>query len=109
MDHSIWEDKIWPVLAHRIPQFDTLKVINSWVGHYSYNIFDQNAVLGSHPQIKNFILANGFSGHGLQQRPAVGRGISEIVIYGEYRSLDLSQLNFNRFIEDKPFLERAIK
>jgi glycine/D-amino acid oxidase-like deaminating enzyme len=108
MDHSIWEDKIWPALAHRIPQFDRLKVINSWVGHYSYNIFDQNAVLGPHPQIKNFIFANGFSGHGLQQSPAVGRGISEIVIYGEYRSLDLSPLNFNRFIEDKPFLERAI-
>ncbi|MFL2789774.1 MAG: NAD(P)/FAD-dependent oxidoreductase [Paracoccaceae bacterium] len=108
MDHSIWEDKIWPALVHRIPQFDRLKVINSWVGHYSYNIFDQNAVLGPHPQIKNFIFANGFSGHGLQQSPAVGRGISEIVIYGEYRSLDLSPLNFNRFIEDKPFLERAI-
>ncbi len=108
MDYSIWETKIWPVLAHRIPQFDALKVINSWVGHYAYNVFDQNAVLGPHPEIKNFIFANGFSGHGLQQSPAVGRGISERIIYGGYRSLDLSSLNFNRIIENKPFLERAI-
>ena len=63
---------------------------------------------GAPPEIKNFIFANGFSGHGLQQSPAVGRGISELIIYGGYRTLDLSSLNFNRIIENKPFLERAI-
>ena len=108
LDHDIWENKIWPALFHRIPQFDSLKVINSWVGHYSYNLFDQNAILGPHPKVSNFIFANGFSGHGLQQSPAVGRGIADLIIYGEYRGLDLTPLHFNRVIENKPFIERAI-
>ena len=108
IDHGVWENKIWPALINRIPQFDALKVINSWVGHYDYNVLDQNAILGYHPHVKNFIFANGFSGHGLQQSPAIGRGISELIAYGEYRSLNLSDFSYDRIIKNEPFLERAI-
>ena len=69
---------------------------------------DQNAILGYHPHVKNFIFANGFSGHGLQQSPAIGRGISELISYGEYRSLNLSDFSYDRIIKNEPFLERAI-
>ena len=107
-DHNIWEEKIWPVLAHRIPSFERIKLMNSWVGHYAYNIFDQNAIIGAHPQMKNFIFANGFSGHGFQQAPAIGRGIAELISTGRYQTLDLTPFSVNRIIADEKFLEIAI-
>ena len=82
--------------------------MNAWAGHYAFNTFDQNAIIGSHPEVTNFFFANGFSGHGLQQSPAVGRGISELIIYNKYINLDLKSLSPIRLIEKKPFLEMAI-
>ena len=107
-DHTIWQDHVWPLIATRIPQFEAIRVTASWAGHYAYNILDHNAVLGAHNQVSNFIFANGFSGHGLQQSPAVGRGISELITYGEYRALDLSSFSYQRIIDDRPLLETAI-
>jgi glycine/D-amino acid oxidase-like deaminating enzyme len=108
MDHSIWEAKIWPAVANRIPQFDAVKVINAWAGHYDYNVLDQNAILGPHSVISNFMFCNGYSGHGFQQSPAMGRGLSELIIYGAYRSLDLSPFGFSRIERNEPFLEHAV-
>ncbi len=107
-DHSLWQEKVWPIIAARIPQFEAIKLINSWAGHYAYNTFDQNAILGRHTTVENFIFVNGFSGHGLQQSPAMGRGTSELIIYGEYRSLDLTPFDFQRIERDEPFNEKAI-
>lgn len=107
-DHSIWEQKVWPVIANRIPQFEAIKLVNSWAGHYAYNTLDQNAILGPHTEVENFIFVNGFSGHGFQQSPAMGRGISELITYGEYRSLDLTPFGYSRIVENKPFLEKAV-
>jgi glycine/D-amino acid oxidase-like deaminating enzyme len=107
-DHALWEEKVWPILAHRIPKFQALRLIRSWVGHYAYNTLDQNAVLGPHPRVKNFFFANGFSGHGLQQSPAVGRGLAEYLTYGEYRGLDLGPFGFARIKANQPFTEKAV-
>ena len=107
-DHSIWENKVWPVIANRIPQFEAIKLKNSWAGHYAFNSFDQNAILGPHSSVENFIFVNGFSGHGLQQSPAMGRGISELITYGEYRTLDLTPFNYDRIEQNTPFNEKAI-
>ncbi len=107
-DHSLWEEKVWPAIAHRIPQFEALRLIQSWAGNYAYNTLDQNAIVGPHPEIGNFLFVNGFSGHGFQQSPAMGRGISEWVIYGGYRTLDLSMFSMNRVLEGISFLEVAI-
>ncbi|MGB5557717.1 MAG: FAD-binding oxidoreductase [Paracoccaceae bacterium] len=108
MDHTIWEDKVWPAIAARVPAFERVKVINSWVGHYAYNTLDQNAIVGPHPEVGNFIFVNGFSGHGLQQSPAMGRGVSELITYGAYRSLDLGPLGYERIVANQPLLERAV-
>jgi glycine/D-amino acid oxidase-like deaminating enzyme len=108
MDHAIWEDKIWPAVANRIPQFEAIKVINSWAGHYDYNVLDQNAILGPHSVVENFMFCNGFSGHGFQQSPAMGRGLSELIIYGGFRTLDLSPFSFKRIERGEPFLEKAV-
>ena len=88
VDYQLWETKVWPILAHRIPVFEKIKLSNAWAGHYAFNTFDQNAIIGPHPEINNFFFANGFSGHGLQQSPAVGRGISELIIYNQYINSD---------------------
>jgi len=107
-DHSIWENKVWPILATRIPQFEAIKLRNSWAGHYAYNTFDQNAILGRHTQVENFIFVNGFSGHGFQQSPAMGRGTAELIAYGEYRALDLSPFNYDRIEKGEKFVEKAV-
>lgn len=106
-DH-LWEEVIWPALWHRAPGFDAVKVIRRWSGHYAYNTLDQNAILGPHPAMPNIYLINGFSGHGLQQAPAVGRGVAEHILYGNWQSLDLSDLSVERMLAGKPFAEKAI-
>ena len=108
MDHGIWQDHIWPTIASRIPQFEAVKVQREWVGHYDFNLLDQNAITGPHPEVTNFLFLNGFSGHGLQQSPAMGRGTAEWLTYGAYRTLDLSPLGFARIAAGRPFREKAI-
>ncbi len=107
-DRDIWEDKVWPVLANRIPAFERVKVTGKWVGHYAHNTVDQNVIVGPHHEVGNFIFANGFSGHGMQQSPAIGRAIAELLTYGAYRSLDMTPLGYERIVEARPFLETAI-
>jgi FAD-dependent oxidoreductase domain-containing protein 1 len=105
VNYGWFEEHIWPILAHRVPAFEAIKMENAWAGHYAYNLLDQNAVLGPHPEISNFIFANGFSGHGLQQSPAVGRAIAELITTSSYQSLDLSVFGFERFLTAKAVKE----
>lgn len=107
-DHSLWEEKVWPAIANRIPQFEQVKVMQSWVGHYDYNTLDQNAIIGPHPEMPNFLFSNGFSGHGLQQSPALGRGLAEWIALGEYRSLDLTPFGIERVLRGEAFVEDAV-
>ncbi|MBC7142471.1 MAG: FAD-binding oxidoreductase, partial [Rhodobacteraceae bacterium] len=107
-DHAQFEELIWPKLYARSEGFDAVKVTRFWVGHYDYNTLDQNAVLGRWPGHANFHVAAGFSGHGLQQAPAVGRGLAEVILTGGYRTLDLSPLGAERVLAKRPFLEKAV-
>lgn len=107
-DLHLFEEVIWEQLYARAPGFDAVKVIRHWVGHYAYNTLDQNAILGPHPDLPNLFLANGFSGHGLQQSPAVGRGVAEHLLTGGWQSLDLSDLSVERVLAGRPFRERAV-
>jgi len=104
-DWPLFEEAIWPVLATRIPAFEAIKPTRAWAGHYDYNTLDQNAVIGPHPEARNFLFANGFSGHGLQQAPAVGRAIAELVVHGGYRTIDCTALGYARVAENRPFRE----
>ncbi len=108
MDHELWFDHIWPIIATRIPQFEAIKIVNEWAGHYAYNVFDHNAIMGPHDEVENFIFLNGFSGHGLQQSPAMGRGTSEYITYGEYRTLDLTPFHYERVTQNAPLIEKAV-
>ncbi|MCH2164475.1 MAG: FAD-binding oxidoreductase [Marinovum sp.] len=108
MDHGFWELHAWPAIATRIPQFEAIKVQSEWAGHYSMNCFDQNAILGPHTEVENFFFLNGFSGHGLQQSPAMGRGTAEWLTYGTYRSLDLTPFHYERIALGDPIVEKAV-
>ena len=108
MDQTLWENHIWPVIATRIPQFESVRLTNEWGGQYSMNTFDHNAIMGPHTVVENFVFLNGFSGHGLQQSPAMGRGTAEYLTYGEYRSLDMSLFNYERIETNSPIIEKAI-
>ena len=108
VDYEIFEDILWPKLAHRIPRFEAVRMIRAWAGHYDFNSFDQNGIIGAHPGIPNYFMATGFSGHGVQQAPAVGRAISELLIYGRYVSLDLSRLGYERVLAETRYAESNI-
>jgi FAD-dependent oxidoreductase domain-containing protein 1 len=104
-DRGAFESVVWPALARRVPAFDQVRLLDTWAGHYEVNTLDHNAVVGPHPTIANFVLANGFSGHGLQQAPAVGRGLAEWIVTGGYETLDLSPLGYQRIERSEPIRE----
>ena len=106
-DRDRFMDALWPELAKFVPAFDSLKLVRGWAGLYAVNTLDGNAILGEWPEVKGLFLANGFSGHGLQQAPAVGRYISELV-NGRSPTLDLSVFNPERILENKPLSESGI-
>lgn len=103
-----FEDIVWPALAERSSAFEAIKLINRWAGHYDYNTLDHNLIVGPHPDLPNFIFANGFSGHGLQQGPATGRAVAELILHGGYRTLDLTDVGYARIPANRPFLEKAV-
>ena len=107
-DLAAFEDFVWPTLAERIPAFEALRLQRAWAGYYEMNTFDHNAIVGLHPACSNLVFANGFSGHGLQQSPAVGRGLAELITTGAYQTLDLSPLGWPRVLEGQPLLERNV-
>jgi glycine/D-amino acid oxidase-like deaminating enzyme len=108
MDNDLWENTVWPILFNRIPQFESLKLISQWAGHYAMNTLDQNAIIGPHNTVQNFFFQNGFSGHGTQQAPAMGRAIAELLTYGSYKTIDMSAFKYERLLNGHKVIEEAI-
>ena len=108
MEDAMFHDHVWPELAHRIPQLETLKLTGGWAGYYELNTWDYNGFVGPHPACPNMIFATGFSGHGMQHSPATGRAVSELITHGAFQTLDLTPLATTRLSENRPLLELGI-
>jgi len=108
VDWPLFDETIWPALAHRVPAFENLRVKRAWAGHYDLNTFDANAIVGRMGALANAYVAGGFSGHGIQQSPVIGRALAELVVAGRYETLDLSPLRYERVAEGRPLLERNV-
>jgi FAD-dependent oxidoreductase domain-containing protein 1 len=108
VDYALFDETVWPALAHRVPAMEALKLLRAWAGHYDFNAFDQNGVIGAHPQVTNFIFANGFSGHGLQHAPATGRAVAELIVHGRFASFDLTRFGYERLAAGRPLREANV-
>ncbi len=108
IDHGLFDEVIWPALAARVPAFEALRVTSAWAGYYELNSFDHNGLVGALPGWANLHLACGFSGHGMQQAPAVGRGIAARLATGGWHAVDLSPLSPERLQQGRPLLERNV-
>lgn len=107
-DRQYFNEIIWPLIAHRVPLFDQLKLVSGWAGLYEINKWDYNGIIGRHPAISNFFMAVGFSGHGFQQAPAVGKALSELIRLGHYQTVDVSSLSYERILRGKKVLEEEV-
>jgi glycine/D-amino acid oxidase-like deaminating enzyme len=105
VDPDEFEDRVWPLLAERVPAFEAIRSTGAWAGYYEVNTVDHNGIVGPHPDIDNLLFANGFSGHGLQHAPGIGRGLAEWIATGRYATLDLTPLGFGRLIAGSPYPE----
>ena len=107
VDHSQFDDLIWPALVHRIPGFEQLRLLRAWAGLYEYNLFDHSAIIGPHPDVPQFIFACGFSGHGMMHSPAAGAGVRDLILHGESRAVDLVPFGYDRIAANRPIAEHV--
>jgi glycine/D-amino acid oxidase-like deaminating enzyme len=109
VDHGYFERVVWPALAHRFPAFERTREISVMSGLYDQNDLDGNAILGPwRGRCENFLMAAGFSGHGLMHSPGVGRAMAELILDGGYQTLDLTRLGWERIARNEPYRELGI-
>ena len=110
LEHQLFEEELWPALAERSTAFEASRLQTGWVGHYDMCELDGNPIIGGFEGgVRGFYMAAGFSGHGLQHAPAVGRGLAELFTLGEYKSLDLSAFSYKRVLENRPLHDQGPK
>jgi glycine/D-amino acid oxidase-like deaminating enzyme len=92
-----------------VPKFETIKLQRSWGGHYAQNLFDGNMIIGRYSKgHENLLTACGFSGHGIMHAPAVARALAELALDGDFQTLDLSRMGFQRVLDNAPYAESGI-
>jgi FAD-dependent oxidoreductase domain-containing protein 1 len=108
VDHGLFDDVLWPVLAERVPGFEALRVRSAWAGYYEMNAFDHNGLAGPLPGWRNAYAACGFSGHGMQQAPAVGAALAAAIAGGSTDAPSIEPLAPRRIAEGRPIVERNV-
>ncbi len=108
IDETVFHERVWPTLAERVPAFEQVKPTGGWAGYYDMNLSDHNGVVGAHPAVPTLLHVAGFSGHGMQHAPGIGRGVAELVAQGRFVTLDLSPLGTDRLARGEKLLERNV-
>ncbi len=94
VDYSFME-RVIEAAVHRAPILEEAEIVRGWGGLYDITP-DDNPIIGPLPGADGFFCAIGFSGHGFQQGPTVGRILSDLILDGE-TSFDLSPFAYDRF------------
>ena len=109
VDHDYFENVVWPAVAHRFPAFEAAKCHRTWSGLYEVNELDGNPVIGAwNCRLCNLYTVAGFSGHGMMHAPAAARGIAELIIHGQFNTIDLTRLGYERIEKNQPYPELGI-
>ena len=104
-----FEDDVWPMIAHRVPPLETLKLRRTWVGHYARNALDLNAIVGRWKGgAENVYMACGYSGHGIMHAPASALALTELMLEGAYSTLDIAAFGYDRIAAGEPYREQGI-
>lgn len=88
-------ERVVEVAVHRAPILEEAEILRGWAGLYDITP-DENPIIGELPGAKGFFCAIGFSGHGFQQSPTVGRILSDLILDGE-TAFDLRPFAHGRF------------
>jgi sarcosine oxidase, subunit beta len=104
-----WLEPTVQALVGRFPWFvdESLDRAASWHGYYEITP-DHNAILGASELAPGWVDACGFSGHGVQQAPAVARAIREEIVDGRAHTIDIDPLRITRFSDGRRRDERNI-
>ena len=105
-DTSRWHDDFLAPLVNRMPAFANLQLLEGWAGLYEMTP-DHNPVIGEHPALRGFYLANGFSGHGLMLAPGVGQVLSELIVLEHTETADITPFDVTRFARGAPLGDDA--
>jgi len=88
-------EELLPAAVSVLPALADAGLARSWVGLYEMTP-DRHAILGPVSGLDGLFLANGFSGHGFQHAPIVGKVIAELIT-GRPPTVDVSALCLERF------------
>lgn len=103
-------EKILLHAADRVPAFENLPINpkRAWAGLYEMTP-DHHCILGPIAGVPGFLLANGFSGHGVMHSPATGKILADIILQGKTNVVDdVSVLAFERFAKGELLHETAV-
>jgi glycine/D-amino acid oxidase-like deaminating enzyme len=106
IDHGLFDEWLWPTLAARVPALEALRVRSAWAGYYEMNTFDHNGLAGRLPGWANAFTACGFSGHGMQQSPAVGWSMARLIAGQDAPMIEA--LTPQRLRDGRPLLEANV-
>ncbi len=105
---SYYVDEVNLPMQERIPSTSVCKLKSGWGGLYDTNSADHNAIVGWHGNHPGLLLQVGYSGHGAMESPTVGICLAELILHGEYRTVDCSPLSWGRFREGKLIHETIV-
>jgi glycine/D-amino acid oxidase-like deaminating enzyme len=95
VDESFIADELLPTAVSVFPPLEQADVRHRWAGLYEMTP-DRHPIIGEAP-VAGLYLANGFSGHGFQHAPIVGKLLAELIVDGRARTVDISSLALERF------------
>ena len=99
VDERFVAEELLPTAIRVFPALAEATIAHRWVGLYEMTP-DRHPILGRVPGVDGLLLADGFSGHGFQHAPIVGKLLAEIVVDGAARTVDISSLGLDRFASE---------